>query len=60
MHDAYRLLSAVRRKLTAQQYRTIRGQLRAGDVDGAVRGIKRLMEGKHDGKYHKYQQRRTV
>lgn len=49
MHDAYRLLSAVRRKLTAQQYRTIRGQLRAGDVDGAVRGIKRMMGRKHDG-----------
>lgn len=41
-HDAYRLLASVRRKLTVQQYRTIRGQIRAGDVDGAVRGIKNL------------------
>ncbi len=47
MCDAYRLLASIRRKLTVQQYRTIRGQLRAGDVDGAVRGIKRLAEGKH-------------
>lgn len=44
MCDAYRLLTAARRKLTVQQYRTIRGQLRAGDVDGAVLGIKRLTE----------------
>lgn len=45
MDDAYRLLASIRRKLTVQQVRTIRGQLRAGDVDGAVRGIKRLMAG---------------
>lgn len=43
-NDAYNFLSSVRHLLTRQQHRTIRGQLRAGDVDGAVRGIKRMME----------------
>ena len=47
--DPYRLLASIRRKLTAQQYRTIRGQLRAVDVDGAVRGMIRLTDGeKHE------------
>lgn len=49
MRDAYRLLASIRRMLTVQQYRTIRGQLRAGDVDGAVLGMKRLMEDKSNG-----------
>lgn len=30
-------------KLTAQQYKTIKGQLTAGDVGGAVRGLYRVM-----------------
>lgn len=29
-------------KMTAQQYKTIKGQLTAGDVGGAVRGLYRV------------------
>lgn len=30
-------------KLTAQQYKTIKGQLTAGDVGGAMRGLYKVM-----------------
>ena len=38
-----------KRKITAQQYRTIRGQAIAGDVDGAVKGLGKLLEENCDG-----------
>ena len=31
-------------ELTVQQYRTIKGQIMAGDEDGAIRGIDRVVE----------------
>ena len=45
---AQNVLTSVRkaylcRSITAQQYRTIRGQALAGDVDGAARGLSRLL-----------------
>ena len=30
--------------LTAQQYRTVKGQILAGDTAGAVRGMKKLLD----------------
>ena len=34
-------LLAAKRMLTRQQYKTIRGQILAGDADGAMRGLER-------------------
>ena len=40
-------------ELTVQQYRTIKGQILAGDEDGAIRGIDRVMEQNRRGRgYH--------
>ena len=39
-------LKACRDKLTVQQYRTLRGQVLAGDPDGAMKGLKRLLREK--------------
>lgn len=32
------------RLITRQQYKTIKGQLRAGDTEGAIKGLKKLVE----------------
>ena len=37
-------VKACRDRLTAQQYRTLRGQVLAGDGDGAMKGLRRLMK----------------
>ena len=40
-------------ELTGQQYRTIKGQILAGDEDGAIRGIDRVVERNRRGRgYH--------
>lgn len=36
-------LKGARPHLTAQQYRTLRGQVLAGDPDGAMRGLRKLL-----------------
>lgn len=36
-------LKGARHRLTAQQYRTLRGQILAGDPDGAMRGLRKLL-----------------
>lgn len=36
-------LKGARHRLTAQQYRTLRGQVLAGDPDGAMRGLCKLL-----------------
>lgn len=35
-----------KKKLTRQQYRTLRGQIEAGDIEGAMKGLKKLLERK--------------
>ena len=42
-------LKATRDRLTKQQYRTIKGQILAGDPDGAMRGLRRLLEAARKG-----------
>ena len=32
------------RKLTRHQYRTLRGQVFAGDAEGAMRGLRKIMQ----------------
>lgn len=36
-------VKGARPRLTAQQYRTLRGQILAGDADGAMRGLRKLL-----------------
>ncbi len=36
-------VKGARHRLTAQQYRTLRGQVLAGDPDGAMRGLRKLL-----------------
>jgi hypothetical protein len=33
-----------REKLTKQQYKTLRGQIFSGNADGAMRGLRKLLE----------------
>ena len=40
------LLKGYRDRITPQQYKTLRGQILAGDADGAVRGLKKLLNDK--------------
>lgn len=39
----YKLLKFNKHKLTKQQYSTIKGQIKKGDLEGALKGIKRLV-----------------
>lgn len=36
-------LKACRDRLTKQQYRTLKGQILAGDSDGAMKGLRKLL-----------------
>ena len=42
--NPYRTLKDSRRYLSAEQYLTMKGQIRAGKGDDAMRGLRRLME----------------
>lgn len=42
--NAMKTLKAHKGGLTKQQYRTIKGQILAGDSEGAMKGLKRLTE----------------
>ena len=39
----YRMLKKYRPYLTRQQYKTIKGQIIAGDYNGAEKGLKKLL-----------------
>jgi hypothetical protein len=41
-------LKAVRKQLTKQQYKTLRGQIFAGDHIGAMKGLQKLQERKQN------------
>lgn len=41
--NALLALKAYRHRLTPQQYRTLRGQVLAGDGGGALRGLRKLL-----------------
>lgn len=36
-------VKACRDRLTAQQYKTLKGQVLAGDADGALRGLRSIL-----------------
>jgi hypothetical protein len=53
MQAALSYLKKKKSELTVQQYRTIKGQILAGDEDGAIRGIDRVVERNRRGRgYH--------
>ena len=37
-------LEVMKRYLSTQEYKTIRGQINAGDIEGAKRGLDRLLK----------------
>lgn len=45
----WKLLKGSRKNITKQQYRTIKGQLIAGDIDGARKGLNRLLNKQKSG-----------
>lgn len=46
--QAMRYLKRARPALTLQQFRTIKGQILAGDADGAMRGLERVLREKRE------------
>lgn len=38
-------IKACRERLTAQQYYTLKGQVLAGDADGALKGLRKILRG---------------
>jgi len=38
----YKLLNQYKWRMTKQQYKTIKGQIKKGDFEGALKGISRL------------------
>lgn len=49
-------LNNYRRRLTPQQYKTLRGQILAGNAEGAMRGLQKLLERKAGDYEHKTRQ----
>lgn len=47
MYKFYKMLDKNKHRLTSQQYRTLKGQLKAGDVEGAMKGFNRIMRGRN-------------
>lgn len=43
MYTTIKLLDKNKHKLIPQQYKTLRGQVLAGDIDGAIKGFHRLL-----------------
>ena len=42
-HRALIHLKGAKRSLTAHQYRTLKGQVLAGDAEGALRGLRKIL-----------------
>ena len=52
------LLRNTKHRLTRQQYRTLRGQVLAGDVDGAMKGLRNILQRRAERMRCKHDQRR--
>ena len=46
MYATIQLIEKNKDKLTRQQYKTLKGQCKAGDIEGAIKGFYRLMRRK--------------
>lgn len=56
VEDMYNALKEIERnksKLSKQQYKTLRGQCLAGDVEGALRGLEKILQRKKEQKTKK-------
>lgn len=40
----YELLGKARHKLTRQQFQTLKGQIKSGDIEGAYKGLLKILE----------------
>ena len=43
MYIALKVIEKNKKKMTPQQYRTLKGQCLAGDIDGALKGLNRIL-----------------
>lgn len=43
MEEAYKILKKYKYKLTRQQVNTLKGQIKAGDIKGFYKGLKKLI-----------------
>lgn len=43
MHNLYIMLEQNKHYLLKQQYRTIKGQIKCGDTDGAIKGLNKII-----------------
>jgi len=43
MNEALRILARYRKVITRQQFRTLKGQILAGDPTGAIKGLRRIL-----------------
>lgn len=46
MKEYFRLLNQYKHRLTKQQYKTFKGQIRSGDTEGFVKGLQRVLYGR--------------
>lgn len=44
MIEAFKILKKYKCKLTKQQYRTFKGQILNNDIDGFVKGLKKVLK----------------
>lgn len=44
--ELYKLLKKYKYKLTKQKYKTIKGQIKVNDLEGAYKGIKTILDRK--------------
>lgn len=44
MQQTLKLLKANKNNLTRQQYKTLRGQVLAGDTEGALKGLRKICD----------------
>ena len=44
LNEVMKMLKAHRNELTRQQLRTLKGQALAGDTDGAIKGLKKILQ----------------
>lgn len=42
--NIYQILKKYKNQLTKQQYKTLKGQVRAGDTMGAIKGLNKLLK----------------
>lgn len=50
IREALERVRACRDRLTAQQYRTLRGQVLAGEIAGALKGVKKILRERKAGR----------